>query len=63
MVAASGNEEGRTSEPSNLAKGKISPGDSGVMEHHVVTEDTEGGEEIAGTDRPSTPGMMSARMN
>lgn len=35
-----------------------SPKDSGLEEAGIITEDTAGGEEIAGKDRPATPELM-----
>ena len=39
-----------------VAVRKSSPGDSGLEDAGMITEDTAGGEEIADTNRPSTPG-------
>lgn len=37
---------------------KSSPGDSGLEEAGIITEDTAGGEELAEDGRPSTPDLM-----
>ena len=42
---------------------KSSPGDSGMDEGEIITEDTTGGEEIASKDRPKTPGVSKAKIN
>jgi len=41
-----------------VAVRKSSPGDSGLEDAGMITEDTAGGEEIADTNRPSTPELV-----
>lgn len=49
-----------TKEDSSKDLIKSSPGDSGLDENGVITEDTVGGEEIAGKGRPITPELELA---